>query len=786
MSLRRLGWFVLGVFLVLGIGAGAVLQRLRRGPGLPGSAVDLPGLSAPAEVLWDSLAIPQVYAASVEDAFRVQGWLHGRDRLWQAEMFRRVSHGTLSELFGEATLASDRFLRTLDLGGAAERTADALDPETRRLVQAYVDGLNAAVDGWSGPLPPEFVVLRAEAGHFTVRDALALEMIMAWDLAAYELTLDLTEAFRELGPEGFEAVRPYQPSDGVTILGDAYSAAGSEAAGSRSPSAVAAVVPSAALAAAARVPRVAAALLDAGSMVRASNAWVVGPERSRSGKPLLANDMHLTLRQPTLFYLVGLHAPGMDVVGMSLPGTPGVVAGHTGGVAWGYTNAYVDDTDLFVERVDPADTTRYLTPTGSAPFRRRVDVIPVRGGSPDTMVVRETRHGPVITPVESRAGGELLALRWIALDASTSPAGIIRMNRSSTVAQLLEGVALFSDPHQNVVFADTAGAWGYWMAGRVPRRPDTLPPLLPVAGWTGAHDWQGYLPFEEHPHALEPAAGFVATANNRQSRAPASDRISNGAWAAPWRAQRITELLEARRDHDAASMIAIQLDVESVWVRRHRGAAVEVFRAAGLDGEADALERWDGRATLDSHAATAFYLWMVSLRRLRARALYGRDGGYFPWDALERELVRGQVPVEDAVAAAHEAAAAGDLAWGEAHTLTLDHPLASVPVLRALFGFGRRGIPRAGGPYTVSVADFSGSEPPLVVTHGPSQRHVVDLADPDGPGGFILPGGESGFPGDPHGMDQFPRWRRGELVPVPVDRGSAEARTVSRIRLRPG
>jgi penicillin amidase len=541
------------------------------------------------------------------------------------------------------------------------------------------------------------------------------------------------------------------------------------------------------LVAAARVPESARSFLRAASIVRASNAWVVGPERSASGRPLLANDMHLGLRAPTLWYLVGLHAPGLEVVGMSLPGTPGVIAGHGRAVAWGFTNASLDDTDLFRERVDPIDTTRYLIPGGSEPFRVRQEEIRVRGrAEPVTVRVRETRHGPVIGDVEARAGGELLALRWVALDASTTPAALLAMNAAASAGTFVEALRGFVDPHQNVVFADTAGVWGYWMAGRVPRRRGGTPPLLPVPGWTGEHDWDGYLGFDEHPHALSPPAGVVVTANHRQTRAPVGARISDGAWTEPYRALRILELLEGRELHDAGTMAAIQLDVGSAFVNRHRAAAESAFREAGLDVEAGALEAWDGRATLEDTATGLFHAWFGRLRTALSEELYGRSDGFVPRAAVERALVEGRFPGETLRGAAR--AARDDTAgrpWGELHRLWLDHPLADVPVVGSLFGFGRGDLPREGGPHTVNVAGFDGRGVSFRVYDGPSQRHVVDLADPDGSGGFILPGGQSGFPGSPHHMDQLPRWARGELVPLPLERTAVEARTVTRLRLVP-
>lgn len=768
------------------------VHRLRTGVGPREGDLTVVGINGPVEILRDSLGVPHVWAEDPEDLFFAQGFLHATDRLWQLELFRRLPGGQLSELLGAGALPADRFMRTVGLGAAAERSLEAIGDSDAVVMEAYAAGYNAAVGAWQGPLPPEFVLLRARPGRWTSVNTLAMEKIMAWDLAEYHTSLDLARARNALSEEFWELVRPGYPEWGTTILADAPAGEG-DPAGAAGASASALLRAgdgpprvSDGVLAAAELPPWAADLVSMASVVRASNSWVVGGDRSRSGKPLLANDMHLGLNQPNIWYLMGLHAPGLDVVGMTLPGAPGVVAGHSEAVAWGFTNAMVDDSDLFVERVDPSDSTRYLTPGGSEPFDVRTEVIRIRGGGADTIEVRETRHGPVVTPVEPRAGGDLLSFRWVAHEAGPALGAVLAMNRARSVGEFLEGLAGFANPHQNVVFADSAGDWGYWMAGRVPLRAHGSAATLPMPGWTGDHDWVGWLAFDQQPHALRPPAGYVATANNRQTRAPVSATITES-WAPPFRAQRISELIEARPLHDAESMRTIQLDVQSAFVARHRADAVRAFRSAGLVREGAALEAWDGAAGLESSQATLFFAWIEEMRRgLRLRA-YGEDRGYMPNRAVRRALEGnlgdlGALPSDAAVAAME---IAGGMRWGEAHQLTLGHALAGVPVVGRLMGFGKGPMPREGSPHSVNVAGYDGESFPYRVVAGPSQRHVVDMADPDGSGGFILPGGQSGLPDSRHSWDQLERWRRGELWLLPLSRDLAEVRTVSRFRLVP-
>ncbi|MGW8266815.1 MAG: penicillin acylase family protein [Longimicrobiales bacterium] len=793
------------------------VRHLRSGPEILSETLTLEGLAGPVDILYDSMGVPHLFAASLEDLFLAQGYVHATHRLWQMEMFRRVLQGRLSEIFGAATIETDRFLRTIGLEEAAQAGTPSPDSPVYRHMDRYAQGVNAAIDGWRGFLPPEFVLLRFTPEPWNPVLTQGIEKIMAWDLSDYQTGLNLAAAREALGDSALKPLMPSYPEWGVTIVDGwprdpesnaaawASSEAGSgPAAGSASdagpgPPAPAAgsfpplpPAPDPELLAQATLTGSVVRVLELGSAARASNSWVVGGARSRSGKPLLANDMHLALNAPNIWFLVGLHAPGFDAVGMSLPGAPGIVVGHTKALAWGYTNAMVDDSDFFIERVNPEQPEEYLTPDGWAPFQVREEVIRVKGRDPVALMVRSTHHGPVITPVEERAGDRVLAFQWVAHAPARTFEALIGMAQAQNVGEFLQAMRGFDNPHQNVVFADTAGAWGYWMGGRVPLRASGLPPQLPVPGWTGEHDWVGWVPFEEKPHVLAPERGYIATANNAQGRDERARWVTDGGWFGPYRAQRISELLEARDFHDSGSLLAIQMDPGSAFVDRYLGYAVEAFRAAGLEELSRRLEGWDRQADLESTEATLFHSWWTELRTRLREHYYGGsadDGpaGYFP-DRVAESALQGELELpsgmgEDAARSASEFA---DLPWGEAHQLTLDHPLSMVPVVGRLLRFGRSGIPRVGGPNSVNVGHFSGSHPPFRSAYGPSQRHVVDLADPDGSGGFILPGGQSGYPDNAHSFDQLELWRDDRLWLLPLGRSEVESRAVAVVRLNPG
>ncbi len=793
----------LGVLLVALVLLGGYfgVHRLRTGPEIRSETLAMAGLQSPVEVLYDSMGVPHIYAASMGDLFVAQGYVHATHRLWQMEMFRRVLQGRLSEVFGGTTLATDRFLRTIGLEEAAEAGTPAPGTPIREHMEAYARGVNAAIEGWGGPLPPEFLLLRFRPEPWSPLFTQGIEKIMAWDLADYQTGLNLAAAREILGDSAFAPLMPRYPEWGVTIVDgwpEAPTASAAEEGTGELAGAPAGSLPPATpsdLLARASVTGDIARVLELGSVVRASNSWVVGGQRSRSGKPLLANDMHLALNAPNIWFLVGLHAPGFDVVGMSIPGAPGVAAGHSKAVAWGFTNAMVDDSDFFIERVNPDNPEEYLTPEGWAPFETREETIKVRGGDPVIMTVRSTRHGPVVTPVEERAGDQILAFQWVARSPAGTFQAMVGMAAARTADEFLEAMREFNNPHQNVIFADTAGAWGYWMGGHVPIRASGTPPQLPVPGWTGEHDWKGWVPFEEKPHVLAPERGYIATANNAQGRDERARQVTDGGWFGPYRAQRISELIEARDLHDAESLLAIQMDPGSAFVDRHLRHAVDAFRAAGLDELAGRLEGWDRLADLESTEATLFHSWWNSLRRAFREHYYrdAEEAGYFP-DRILEEALDGSanlpagldLPAAFPAEAARAASEFADLPWGEAHQLVLSHPMGAVPLAGSLFRFGRSGIPRVGGPYSVNVAGFSGIRPPYQTGYGPSQRHVVDMANPDGSGGFILPGGESGYPDNPHSFDQLELWNEGRLWLLPLERTLVEGRAVATVRLEPG
>ena len=796
--LRKLAYVLAGlVVLLFVVLAGARWYVGRAAPDYARGAA-LPGLSAEVEVWRDSLGVPHVWARNEADLFRAMGYVHAQDRLWQMELFRRVADGRMAEVLGPRLVDTDRFLRTLGMGRAAAETERTLNPEARALLQAYADGVNAWIADHPGPLPPEFLVLRFTPEPWTIRNSLAIGKIMAWDLADWNVGLDVQRAAEAVGPELARDLHPAYPDWGATILGDDAEWKGK---GGAAPAPPATAAPPRARAVSGvhvpRVPPLAAWLLEGVSAARASNAWVIGGERTASGKPILANDTHLALRAPSLWYLAALHGGGLESAGMTIPGVPLVVIGHGKTVAWGFTNAMTDDVDFFVEQVDSANAGRYRTPEGWADFEVRPETILVKGAEPVIHRVRTSRNGPVLSDVEDRAGGKVMAMRWTAQDPSTEVYALLGMNRARNAAEFTRALRDFNNPHQNVVFADAEGNIGYWMGGRVPVRASG-DGVLPAAGWTGEGRWTRYLDFDEHPHVLNPAEGFVVTANNRQVGPAYPHRITSN-WAPPYRAMRIREMVQDARALTADDVARQQMDVRDVFARRHLPFAVRAAEMAGDSAVARELRAWNGEAQVDSRPAALFYTWVEALRTRIGSDEFRGTPVYFPRDALESVLERGGGAwVDDVttdstetldgqiVAAMREAVrTVGQRTWGELHPTRMDHPLGVVAALDRALKLNIGPFPNRGSPNTVNVAGFGARTPPFVNAYGPSQRHVVDLARVDDEGGFIVPTGQSGVPTSRHYRDQVQMWREGGLWRIPLDRAKAEARAVTRVTLTP-
>jgi len=791
---------VLAVLLVAILaGVGALWWTLQRSvPPLSGRET-LPGLSAPVDVVFDSLAIPHIVATTETDAVRALGYLHARDRLWAMEVLRRAAEGRFADVLGRQAVETDRFLRGLDIPHVAELIVAQSSPESRAVVDAYVSGVNAWI-ARQQPLGPEFRVLGFAPAPWTARQVVEVARVMSWDLANASGELELARAQARLGPR-VRDLFPWVPDTGAVILprGSGTWSAGAmrPLSGGRTRERTSSnALPSVRLAAAdvPRIPELAASILDAIAMSHASNSWVIGSARSKSGKPLLANDPHLTLRAPSLWYLAAIESPTLTVAGATIPGLPAVVLGRNRRIAWGLTNMEADDLDYVIERLS-ADSTQVETPEGWVRVETVRDSIRVRGAAAVPFTLIRTPDGPIVgtdpagTATDSGGTVRALAMRWVGSEPSDDMDALIGVGHAGTWEEFLRAVSGWKSPEQNWVYADVDGNIGYTASGNIPVRRSGQG-LLPTPGWTGEGAWERFLAFSELPRAFNPPEGFIVTANNRIIGSEYPFFITSSP-ALPYRAKRIRQMILARSRLDAEDVRRMQMDTVDLFARWASPIAARAADSLGRGDVATALRAWDGTAGSDRTEPAIFYTWYRTLQRMTYQ---DESPGYMPNSTLQRWMLEGASPWFDDVrtrqqedlvtlsrAAMKEALAVSrGRRWGEIHSTVSRHALGSSRALDLLLGLNIGPKPRAGSLYTVDVADFGRLEPPFLNSHGPSFRQVVDLADMEG-GRVIITSGESGNPWSRHYRDQRDRWWKGELWGLPLS--SARVAGIATLRL---
>ena len=750
--------------------------------------VRVKGPTAPIAIETDTHGVPTIRAASEADALFGLGYVHARDRLWQIEYQRRIGVGRLAEILGSRLVETDRFLRTIGFRRAAESAWRSLPEKQRRLVEAYTRGLNAYLAS-SFARPIEFRILRCAAGPFEPVDSLAWAKLMAWDLAGNARgEIRRARFVTAVGEQPASELLPPVPEEPTILEEREWTASGNRKSeignrvGSRFP------IPDY------RFPAPVLARLDdlfarAGArdedLGRGSNSWVLGGSRTTTGKPILANDPHLGLRTPSVWYLARLVAPGYSVAGATLPGVAGVVIGANARIAWALTSLEPDVQDLYVEDVDPADPSRYRWRGAWRSFDRRSETIRVRGRRDVTFDVRYSVHGPIVTDVLDGAGslGRAVALRWTALDDTDSTAvAIEEINRASTWTDFVRAVRHFRAPAQNFLYADVDGHIGYTASGSIPIRP-RADGRAPVSG-AGEDDWAGYVPFDELPRALDPARGFVVTANNRV--APVSSGVVpiTAEWPEPYRARRIAQRILEKERLGVDDVRSIQLDRVSLQATDLLPLLLRTAPADEPSRDALArLSRWNREFAPSSVPAAIYAAWYTELSTMpqdelgetplgsvRSRFLiesFSRDS---PWcDDVRtpaRETCAGfrTRTLRDAVAGLRRRFGADPESWRweRLHRARFPHGIFdAVAGLRSIFSLETG---QGGDASTVNVGAYrlDGS---FRMTDGPSYRQIVDLGNP-GAAVFVHTTGQSGNVFDRRYRDLLPLWRGGRYFRI--------------------
>jgi penicillin amidase len=812
---RTLG--VLGLLVLLVILAALTWAgwRVRRAWPRTAGEEAVPGLAAPVTVLRDAWGVPQIYAASEHDLFFAQGWVHAQERLWQMEFDRRVSSGRLAELLGPGLVETDRAVRTLGIRRAAERDWRLLDAGSRAILAAYAEGVNAFVAAHRDHLPVEFSIFGVEPAPWTPVDSLAWATMSSYSLsqnASVEL-MRLRLAAR-LGEAATARLLP--PYEGPLILPDGAPAA---AAAPRATTASELHWPPADLAAG-RSPAGAAGeamlagLLGARSEVPGSNAWVVHGSRTASGRPLLANDTHLGLGMPSPWFENGLHGGRFEAAGFSFPGVPLVVIGHNARIAWGISNMCGDVEDLYVERRDAGG--RLLGPAGWYAPEATPESIAVRGGRAVSIQVLASRHCPLVEEIEGLPpGSPPLALRWAGLDGNRLLDALAALDQAGGWEDFRRALASWDSPALNFVYADRDGHIGYQAAGRLPLRAPGHTGLEPVPGDTERYDWRGFIPWEAMPHVLDPAAGYVVTANNKVVGENYPYHIAYD-YADPYRPARLAADLAAAPRLTLAQARRIQTDTTAPEAADLLPLLAAVRPASERERRALAVTRaWDRRFDPESAGATIYYAWFRELLRASVRDSVGQEfmddypafplnqtpmlvrllaAGRRPWfddrrpapaESRDQLLGRSFTAAVDALAA-RLGDAPEEWRWRLVHVAFLAHqPLGQSGVGPLMWLFNGRPLPLGGEAFSVEANTPSPlPQHPYRVGFGVSQRLLIDLADLDGVLA-VNSTGQSGALLAPHAQDQIALWAHGDYRTEPFSRPAVEAAARQRLILRP-
>ncbi|MFV0244852.1 MAG: penicillin acylase family protein [Qingshengfaniella sp.] len=765
------------------------------------------GISAPFEIIRDTANVPHIMGTTAEDSFFGLGYVHAQDRLWQMMMLRRAAQGRLSELFGTRTLTIDEVMRRFDLYRLAARSVTAQDAATQRALTAYAAGVNAWIEAVNenalGRGAPEFFLFPPEIAPWQPADSLAVQKLMALRLTAH-LDHEVLRARVALAvpPERLRDILPDVPGPGAAALPQL----GWLAPGPADPRRAEVDFRDDPLSPIHRRP-----------FAGASNAWAAAPDRSATGGTLLANDPHLALSAPSIWYLARVELPEGGVIGGTIPGLPLIITGRNATLGWGLTTASLDDIDLYIERLDPENPNRYERPGGAfAPMRREASVIRVKDAPPVTITLRWTDRGPVM-PVDLfdldlvTPRGYAVSVAWTgSSDQDRSVSAANALMRAGTIPEAIDAVAPYVAPAQNLVLADERDIALQVIGAQPHRNPDhDTYGRLPAPGWKAENQWLGLFPYETNPRFVSPEGGIVGNTNNKTVDRPFPEHVSFD-WGDTDRIQRWTRLMQERRIHSRESFIDTQLDTVSPAARTllpligkelwYTGEAAPEDTPEGRRRTAlDLLANWTGEMNEHLPEPLIYAAWTRALqKRLITDELGGPLAGEFDHaDTLFIERVFRDVDGAAAwcdvlrTAAAETCADMARLAlddalqwitetyggrleslhWGDAHVAMSNHEvLGSVPLLGWIVNIHQA---TSGGDDTLMRGRTSGRDPhPFRNVHAAAYRGVYDMADPDS-SVFIISTGQSGHPLSRFYDNLGELWRRGEYIPMSLDVGLA-------------
>ncbi len=809
--LRLLLWITAIVVVIVATGIWWFVYRPL--PQLDGSAV-VPGLHGEVTVERDNWGVPHIRAASVEDLAEAQGYVLAQDRLWQMDLLRRAARGQLSEVLGPATLRIDKDFRLLNFSRAAERDFGMVSPEVRSVMEAYARGVNLYIEEHTTRLPIEFTLLNYKPKPWQPTDSLVIACYMYRTLTdTREEEMGRAIVTAKVGPELARDLYSPEASMDHFVVGEANAGKDPHAAvkskrdqddddDEMGPEDVLKATKESATVApdltAALGEEVKDWLEESQRQIRhslGSNNWVVNGEHTATGKPILANDMHLELTLPPIWYEVHLTAPEWNVKGFALPGAPMVVVGHNDRIAWGFTNNGADVLDLYIETFNPENPDEYRVNGAWKKADVYDEVIKVKGAADEHLKLVVTRHGPVV----HQDGNKSYAMRWTVLEPGALCNFYNWLGKAQNWGEFRETMKGIWGPGQNVVYADVDGNIGYVLGAHVPIRKKGHGEV-PVPGDTDDYEWIGYIPFDQLPQAFNPESGLIVTANARVTGPNYKPYITDH-WEEPYRTARIYDLLHDKRDLRPEDMLKIQMDTYSY---PHLFLAEQLVAAAKLAPPKDERARkliqqakdWNGMADANSPVVSFLDAALFRALDLILESQLGKDTEDYHWRRvafLQRVLTERParwLPAdyknydELLSAAADQAvkrleqktkdADPDDWAWKRFNYLDMFNPIGRDGILKRLLSITDQ--PQSGTEWSPRAASRH---------HGPSERFVANLADWD-ESIMLITGGESGQTGSEHYRDQFPYWFDGKAIYGPFSDGAEAKVKRHTLSLKPG
>lgn len=767
-------WFIIGLCIIVGIavilaGGGYLWFQFTLRHRLPQTkgTIKLAGLNDSVTIIRDKYGVPHIYAKNEDDLFFAFGYAVAQDRLWQIDFMRRLGQGRLSEIFGKDFVDTDVYFRLLTSTGIKGGTP----PHLKQGFKAFSQGISTYIRTHEDNLPIEFTILGYKPDAWGKNDYLDVLKVVNWGLSCgFGTDLTASKILKKVGETLYQEAFPRWPDSAPSIIPPRQVQI-------------------------AAYPELPAKVVDqlrglVGLPIGgASNNWVISGEKSTDGAPLLANDTHLALTNPGFWWEVDLNCPTIHASGFAVPGVPGIPVGHNEHVAWGVTNVMVDDVDFYIEKLNPKNPQQYWFKDHWEDMKVVKETIKVKDGDSVEKQILLTRHGPILPKSIDVEKGQAISQRWAFPECRQPGRAGYALLKARTAQDVMEALRYWELPSQNFVFADQQGNIGYWCCATVPVRP-WGDGFLPVPGWTGQNEWQGYVPFEKRPHVLKPEQGFIASANNKVTANGEPYYISNY-WEPIDRISRITQLIKQKDKLSVDDMKAIHNDTYCLLASELTPKLLDVLQSnakqEGFKEAAEVLSKWDFVMGEDSAAASIFE---TTFRRLMDNIFKDELGEklykeylqtiVFPPRAIRLLIRKGaskwfddvNTPVKedmkDIIKKSLEEALVqlrekmGDemdqWKWGKIHTLTFEHILGKKKPLNLLFNIGPFAVP--GNHLTVNKKQYPYTKP-FLVDHGVSQRMIVPLSEPT-KALHVLPVGESGMLKNPHYKDQIPLYLGGK------------------------